>query len=109
MMPSKARFSTQMKYKICKSSFSKMRGLMFSRKKNLIFVFGSPRKISLHMFFVFFPIDVLFLDENKRVIEIKRDFMPFTFCRSKKEAGYAVELAKKEDRGRFCLGKTVKF
>jgi len=81
-----------MKYKICKNSFNKTRGLMFSKKKNLILVFNKEKRISLHMFFVFFPIDVLFLDKNKKIVEIKKNFKPFTFYTSKQKAKYAVEL-----------------
>ena len=84
-----------MEYKICRSLLSKARGLMFSRKENLVFVFGKEKQISLHMFFVFFPIDVLFLDRNKRIVEIKRNFQPFSFYTSKEKAKYAVELTEK--------------
>ena len=65
---------------------------MFSKKRNLFFVFSSEKRRSLHMWFVFFPIDVLFLDKQKRIIEIKRDFKPFTLYRSQKKAQYVVEL-----------------
>lgn len=93
-----------MKYKLCRSMWSKAGGLMFSKKRNLIFVFDEEKRISLHMFFVFFPIDVLFLDKNKRIVEIKRKFMPFTFYQSKKKAKYVVEIAEKE-KDNFKIGK----
>lgn len=70
---------------------------MFSRKKNLIFVFKNEKRRSLHMFFVFFPIDVLFLDKNKKIIEIKRNLKPFSSYRSKKKAKFIVELAEKHN------------
>ena len=79
-------------FKLCKHLFSKMMGLMFSKPKVLIFVFNKERKIALHMFFVFFPIDVVFLDGNKMVVEIKRNFKPFTFYKSKKRARYVIEF-----------------
>ena len=44
------------------------------------------------MLFVFYPIDVLFLDKNKFVADKKENFMPFTFYKSKKKAMYAIEL-----------------
>jgi uncharacterized membrane protein (UPF0127 family) len=83
------------KIKICRSVFSKAIGLMFSKKikdKALIFVFDKPRKIQLHMSFVFFPIDVVFLDKNKKVIEIKQNFKPFSLYNSKKKTKYVIEL-----------------
>jgi uncharacterized membrane protein (UPF0127 family) len=77
------------------SPFEKAIGLMFSRPiKDIgyVFIFDTPRKIDLHMFFVFFPIDVLFLDAQKKVVEIKENFMPFTLYSSKNTASYFIEL-----------------
>ena len=75
-------------------NFSKFIGLMFSRRhdKALIFRFNREKIISLHMFFVFYPIDALFLDKNKIVVDKKENFMPFTFYKSRKRAMYALEL-----------------
>ena len=85
------------KEKYCKSMFSQGLGLMFSRKKNLIMEFPDERIISLHNFFVFYPIDVLILNKNKKIIEIKKDFKPFTLWKSEKKGKYVVELAFKEN------------
>ena len=80
--------------KLCNDIFSKLIGLMFSKKhsKTLIFKFNEEKIISLHMFFVFYPIDVLFLDKNKIVVDKKENFKPFAFYESRKKAMYAVEL-----------------
>ena len=78
--------------KYCKNFFSQGLGLMFSKKRNLVMVFGSEMKIRLHNWFVFFPIDVLVLDSDKRIVEIKRNFRPFTFWNSEKKGKYVVEL-----------------
>lgn len=79
--------------KLCKSKISKSLGLMFKiNPKSLVFVFEKPKKVSLHTFFVFFPIDVLYLDKKKKVVEIKKNFMPFTFYTPRKKALYVVEL-----------------
>ena len=75
----------------CKTFWSKLRGLMFSRPKVLIFHFEKPVRVSLHMFFVFFPINVIFLDSKKKVIEIKENFRPFTFYASKHKAVFVIE------------------
>ena len=74
--------------------FSKFIGLMFSKKHNntLIFNFNKEKIIHLHMFFVFYPIDVLFLNKSKVVVDKKENFKPFMFYKSKKKAMYAVEL-----------------
>ncbi len=83
---------------------------MFSRRndsKALVFELKKAKKVPLHMFFVFYPIDVLYLDEvkgnkknkngNKRIVEIKENFKPFTFYFPKKKAKYVVELAANPD------------
>ncbi len=80
--------------KICKSVLSKTLGLMFSKPQPLIFIFNKEKIIPLHMFFVFYPIDVLFLDKNKIVVEIKENFKPFTIYTSKNKALYIIELPK---------------
>ena len=80
--------------KLCDNNFSKFIGLMFSKKQNkaLIFTFNKEKIIYLHMFFVFYPIDVLFLDKNKIVVDKKENFRPFTFYKSSKKAKYVIEL-----------------
>lgn len=45
------------------------------------------------MFFVFYSIDVLLLNEKKEIVEIKKNFKPFTFWNSKEKGKYVVELA----------------
>ncbi|MGM5483359.1 MAG: DUF192 domain-containing protein [Nanobdellota archaeon] len=64
-----------------KSIFSKARGLMFRKPiKNeaYIFDFGYERKIPIHMLFVFFSIDVIWVDLNGIVVDIKKNVKPFT-------------------------------
>ena len=78
--------------KICRNIYSKTIGLMFSIEKSLIFIFENEKNVPLHMFFVFYPIDVLFLDKNKIVVEIKESFKPFTFYTPKKRAKYIIEV-----------------
>jgi hypothetical protein len=84
---------------------------MFSFKpKTLFFMFHREQKHSLHMIFVFFPIDLIFLDSMFRVIEIKERFLPFTFYNSKAKAKYVIELplgSVKKSRTR--IGDTVIF
>ena len=79
--------------RICASPWLKFRGLMFSRQKNLVFLFARPSYISLHMLFVFFPIDVLFLDSKKKVVEIKQHILPFTAYVPAHAASAVIELS----------------
>ena len=77
---------------VCSNIFSQSLGLMFRKRQNLIMIFRKEKKISLHNFFVFYPIDVLILDEHKKIVEIKRNFKPFNFWSSKMRGRYVVEL-----------------
>ncbi|MFH1770230.1 MAG: DUF192 domain-containing protein [archaeon] len=82
---------------MCNTIVSQSKGLMFSKEKKdfgLIFNFKKERTISLHMFFVFYPIDVISLDAQKKVIDVKENFKPFTTYLAKKKAKYIIELPK---------------
>lgn len=82
-------------YSFCKNIFSQAKGLMFSLKqKNLVFVFKKEKLTPLHMWFVFFPIDVIYLNSKKEVTELKANFKPFTFFNPKNKAQYILELEK---------------
>jgi len=83
------------RHNTCKSIFSKATGLMFSKEKKnfgLVFEFKKEQITSLHMFFEFYPIDVLFLDKNMKVVEKKEKFLPFTFYFPKKKAKTIIEF-----------------
>ena len=91
---------------------SKFIGLMFSKKQNrgLIFRFNKEKIISLHMFFVFYPIDVLFVDKNKIVVDKKENFKPFTFYKPRKKAMYVIELPNKViKKSKTELGDKIQF
>lgn len=77
----------------CTTLLQQARGLMFRKKHNLIMHLKQEQPISLHNFFVIYPIDVLLVNEHKQIIEIKHHFQPFTFYTSKNKAKYVIELA----------------
>ncbi len=81
--------------KILTREYQKAIGLMFSIKKSdfgLIFSFNREQYIPLHMFFVFYSIDVLYLSQDKKVIEMKKHFKPFTLYNPKHKASYVIEI-----------------
>ena len=83
--------------KECKTTLSKAKGLMFTRKRKdlgIILDFHEEKRLTLHMIFVFYPIDVLFLDSSKKVVEMKKALKPFTFYKNKKKARYVIELSQ---------------
>jgi uncharacterized protein len=72
-------------------------GLTFRTRKAVdnkawIFRFNKPRMVGITMFFVFFPIDIVFLDQNKRVVELKENLRPFRNYVSKKKIQSFIEL-----------------
>lgn len=68
---------------------------MFRKKPEvLVFDFKKEKIVMLHMLFVFFPIDVLFLDKNKTVVEVKENLRPFGFYRPKNKSKFIIELPK---------------
>ena len=88
----------------CITKSQQMRGLMCRLKNNAIFMFSKPKKAALHMWFVFYPIEVVLLDETKTVIEMKKNFSPFTFWTSKQKASYVIELGEEESKGKINIG-----
>jgi uncharacterized membrane protein (UPF0127 family) len=96
--------------KTCISVLSKAVGLMFKKPKTLIFIFEREKIIPLHMLFVFYPIDVLFVNQSKKVVETKKNFRPFTFYTPKHKAKFIIELpAKTIQKTNTKVGDTVKF
>jgi len=75
----------------CKNAFTQTKGLMFSQKKILVFIWKSEKLRPIHMFFVFFPIDLFYLNKNREIIEIKKNVKPFGFYNPKKKAQYLIE------------------
>ncbi|MBI2143951.1 DUF192 domain-containing protein [Candidatus Woesearchaeota archaeon] len=80
--------------KIADSIMGRAVGLMFSRPTQKAMVLRFPREtvISLHTFFVFFPIDVILLDGNMRVVEVLKRMQPFTTYSAGRKARLVVEV-----------------
>lgn len=77
---------------VCGSLWRQARGLLFRRKQSAVFLFTKPRKVPLHMIGMLYPIDILVLDKQKRVQEIKTDFKPFQFYTPSTKGYYVVEV-----------------
>lgn len=87
--------------RIADSEFKRFKGLMLESKKRfnyaLVFPLGEPGRLraSIHMLFVFFPIDVLWLDARKRVVDKREALAPFVLnATPKKAAAFIVELPR---------------
>lgn len=84
------------KIKHQKTILQKAKGLMFKKKlKNeaLIFHFKKPIKQHITMLFVFYPIDIIFLNQQT-ITEIKENLKPFTNYKTKNKANKFIELPK---------------
>lgn len=91
------------KVKIARTQFEQARGLMFRKKPDYALVFpkreASRFGISIHMLFVFFPIDVVYLNKNK-VVDVRRNVLPFTpFLMPKAPADTLIELPAGKAKG----------
>jgi len=64
---------------IAKSFLRQFLGLMFQPPKDILFVLNKEKRVTLHMLFVFYPIYILFYNQNKELISFKRcyPFQPF--------------------------------
>ena len=82
------------KYTTYKTILGQTKGLMFTPKKTIVFEFNREQKTPLHTFFVFYPITVLFLNAEKKVVE-QTTMKPFTFYNPTKKAKYIIELPYK--------------
>lgn len=83
--------------KVYKNIFLRSLGLRFSRDRNKALILASEKEniyeTTIDMYFVFFPIDVLWLDSNYKVVDIRKKVKPFTGpTKPKKEAKFVVEL-----------------
>lgn len=66
-------------------------GLMLKPPQDLILDLRAYGGI--HTFFMFYPIDVIFVDENHRVVDCRVQVQPNRFyCPQKWEARYVIEL-----------------
>jgi len=90
----------------------RFRGLMLRRKfprgSALLFKLSRPGRYGVHMLFVKFPIDLLYLNENFVVVDICRNLKPWRIHRPKVKASYIVELpAGTISRTRTKLGQKI--
>ncbi|MFA0821414.1 MAG: DUF192 domain-containing protein [Methanomethylovorans sp.] len=76
---------------------SQSRGLMFRKriaeKYALVFILPTPKSVSVHMLFVFFPIDVLFLDTNQKILRATRLKSWTGLTKSPKNTKYIIEMS----------------
>lgn len=94
---------------VCKSYFSKFRGMIFRRNNALpmLFTFDKEKKIPIHMLFVFFPLIVLWLDKRKMIVD-KKILWPFQMYSPQKKACFVVEIPLNSKYSKFRTKKIRK-
>ncbi|MBR9692583.1 DUF192 domain-containing protein [Candidatus Woesearchaeota archaeon] len=102
--------STKLRSVFFRNPFSQGLGLMFRKPQpDTLYVFNFSRevKLSFHMLFVFWSIDLYLLDKKGSIVEMQKDFWPFTTYRPRKHFWYAIEtvpgLLKKR------IGEKIRF
>jgi len=91
---------------IAETHWQKMKGLMFEDPSRFDYalVFKLPRESiansTIHMLFVFFPIDVVYLNKGKKVVDIVKNLPPFSLGYvPKKPSKFFVELPVGKSKG----------
>lgn len=101
------------KAKVCDDFFSKLRGLMFSKKLKegeciiLSNDYESRINSAIHMLFVFFPLDVIFLDSEKKVVDVRKANPFVSLIIPRKRAQHVVEMNAGENL--LKIGDKVSF
>ena len=91
---------TKIKAEIADSYFKKILGLMFREKLNenegMLFPFFFEGHHGIWMFGMRFPVDVVWMDKNYKIVDIRKDVKPCRiFCKvykPKEKAKYVLEL-----------------
>lgn len=77
--------------RLAKTQWEKARGLMFSKFHDVLFHFPKEERLKFHMVFVFYPIDIIFMDDEMRVVDFKKRFKPFSYYYSKSKSSIVLE------------------
>lgn len=72
MLIRNATKQSELEVSIASNFLSQIRGLMFSKPKDILFRFNNERKFSFWMLGVSYPIDIAFIDETGEVFQIEK-------------------------------------
>jgi uncharacterized membrane protein (UPF0127 family) len=80
---------------LSRTILSQALGLMFRKNipsdYSMIFIMEKPSSVGIHMLFVFFSIDVIFLDEEKRIKGLS-SLKPWLGFKTMKNVRYVIEM-----------------
>lgn len=88
---------------VCSSFWSQLRGYMWRTCSYdaLLFTLGTSRRVALHTWFVFFPLDIYYLDASGTILARYLRVRPFTCYLAGVAAAYILETAQPTS---FALG-----
>lgn len=80
-------------HKTCRNIIAKTFGLMLkSQIIPLVFIFKKEKIIPIHTLLVRKPIDLVYLNRQMRVVDLKENLIPYRFYTPKARAMFVVEL-----------------
>ncbi|MEA4956782.1 hypothetical protein SDC9_28869 [bioreactor metagenome] len=100
--------------KFADSYLSRLKGLMFEKRLDYILIIKTAKKntkfySSIHTFFMYINIDVIFLNENKEVTETTC-ISPWKIYKPRHRATYIIELKKGSiEKNRIKIGDKLDF
>ena len=93
---------------VAESFGSRLLGLMFRRDFEGCLVIHAKYSCSIHTFFMFFPIDVVFLDKNFVVCDFVT-LKPWRFYSPKRSCKYIIESKEGKLKGKVDIGDELEF
>lgn len=95
--------------KVADTFIGRLNGLMFKKSIERDFALVISPCNSIHMFFMKFPLDVLFVDKNNKIVGVNKEIKPWRMSKLYPNASYVVEMSSgiiKEYE--ICIGDTIK-
>ena len=83
------------KIKLCGTFLSRIKGLMFEKRKiGAILIFNRPTYgLSIHTWFCKYPLDIYFINERNKVVKIFKNVKPWSFIFCNKKTKWVLELS----------------
>ena len=99
--------------KFANSYFSRLKGLMFKKKLDYVLVLKPKSNLrissSVHSLFMRFAIDLVFLDNKKKVVEVAK-LSPWKFYIPKRSADYILEMKQGSiEKYQIAIGDKLNF
>jgi uncharacterized membrane protein (UPF0127 family) len=96
-----------------RTTFRLASGLMFRKSiqydYSMIFILKRPSRVSIHMLFVCFPLDVIFLNEEKKIKGLSR-LRPWVGYKAMEDIKYIIEMkAGTIEMFHLCPGGQMEF